>query len=419
MPTEHERRYETASSQSADRFVTLKDLPRRQPQHWYALPIPVILFPFFSMPKLKRFIQYIISRKRSSQVFIPAEAPRLQFDEVFSPTMSLSSLNGFFLDPSTPNKPAGVTSSPATGSPHHPSNEHDPHSKQLAMHANRFPSSPRSEADLSNLSSNPGTPGGDANDSPWSAAVGRATTGKSGRVIERLMGDNDRLQREKNFATVKLEEEVKRSESARSALETLQASNQNLMSMHEQDKSVLARRERRIEELRVDLGAEKSRREHAECETRETKGERDRVVEKLMRETMEEREQSRRSTSQYDVLSKSWKGLEEKYSRQMQKLKVDVQTLQDEIEKDKNKLARLEVIEEQLRQEGEKTRRAKEKLSKDFENYKIEKEEGIREMREQAEKNELANSQALAEMGILLGEMKYVVNVRKDVRDFE
>ncbi len=230
------------------------------------------------------------------------------------------------------------------------------------------------------------------------------------------MGDNDRLQREKNLATVKLDEEAKRSESARSALESLRVANENLISMHDMDKTVSARRERKLEEVRLDLEAERTKREKIESEIKETRKERDQAVEKLMRELAEEREQCKRATSQYEVLSKSWKALEENYARQTSKLKADFKTLRDEMREDKSKLARLEIIVEQLRQEGEKIQKAKEKLFHDFEVYKIEKDDSIKELRERAERNDSANEQALQEMNTVLGEMKYVVNVQRDVR---
>lgn len=229
------------------------------------------------------------------------------------------------------------------------------------------------------------------------------------------MGENDRLQREKTLACAKFDEELKRSESARLGLESVRASNQNLLSMHETDKSLMSRKERKIEELKEELENERSKREQAEAETKATRIERDCIVQKLMKENLEEREQSKRSTTQYDVLSKSWKGLEEKYDRQTQKLRSSVQTLQAEMAEDKRKLARLDVIMEQLNQEGEKTRKARESLAREFEAYKNEQAEGVRGMREKAERNAEANERMCNEVATVLGEMKYVVNVKNDV----
>lgn len=233
------------------------------------------------------------------------------------------------------------------------------------------------------------------------------------------MGENDRLQREMTLACAKHEEELKRSESARSALESLQASNQNLLSMHETDKTLLARKERKIEELREELESERSRREQAENETKETRVERDAMVQKLMKEYLEEREQSKRATCQYEILSKSWKGQEEKYDRQTQKLKATMKALQDELFEDKQKIAQLDLITEQLKQEFEKSGKAKESLFQTFESYKHEQQRGVRGIRETAERNESNYDQLLAEVTTALGEMKYLVNVNNNFRGTE
>ena len=253
---------------------------------------------------------------------------------------------------------------------------------------------------------------------PWSSAVGRATTGgKSGRVIERLMNDNDRLLREKKLAIVKLEEEVKRGESARSALESLQVSNENYVSMHEADTSLLAKRDRRIQQLRDDVDAERAKREKAERETRDTRRERDETIERLRKEAAEEREQSIRATSQYETLSKSWKDLESHYLKQTEHLQMDIASLKASIEGDRQKLARMEVIMEQMGKETERTGKAKEKLSSDFEAYKAEREASIRDMREIAERNEGLSDEGRRQLEEVLGQMRYVVNVKKHVRD--
>ena len=362
------------------------------------------------------FMRSIILYWERPPTYVSAEAPKLQFDEVFSPTMSLGGLNNLFLDPSSANQHDNASPIAPADPPARSSADHSTPTRQQSVYLNNVTTPSQMDADLSQAQSHLNTPPSGASEPGWSSAVGRATTGKSGRVIERLMAENDRLQREKNLATVQLEEEVKRSESARSALENFRVVNENLTSMHEMDKTVLARRERKLEELRLDLEAERSRREKAESQVKETRRERDQAVEKLMRELVEEREQCKRAISQYEVLSKSWKGLDESYARQMLKLKADFRKLWDETVEDKSKLTQLEIIVEQLRQEGEKIKKAKEKMLYDFEVYKIEKEESIRELRQRAERNDIAHEQALQDVNNVLGEMKYVINVRRDVR---
>ena len=372
------------------------------------------------MQKFRRFVRSTIFPGKETPAHACAEAPKLKFDEIFSPNMNLGGLNNLLLDSDSADKqnnapPVAPAASPAATSAHLSTpTRHQP----MTPNGDTTPSNP--DTDTSQTSSNPNTPGSGPGKPAWSSGIGHATTaGKSGRVIEKLMADVDRLKREKNLATVKLDEEVKRGESARSALENLRVSKESLESMHDVDKTMLARKGRKLEEVRVDLEAERVRRVKAESEVKETRQERDQTVEKLMRELAEEREQSKRASSQYEVLSKSWKSLDENYGRQTSRLKVDFKKLQQERIEDKGKVAKLEIIVEQLQKESEKSDRAKERLLQDFEEYKAEKEDSIRELREKAERNDAANEQALQQMNTVLGEMRYVVNVRRDVRDID
>ena len=243
----------------------------------------------------------------------------------------------------------------------------------------------------------------------WSAAIGRAATGKSGRVIEKLMGENDRLQREKTLAIVKLEEEVKRGESARLALEGLQVSNETLSSIHESDKTQMTKKDRKIELLRADLQSEKLRREKAERETRESRREREEVVEELRRVAAEDREEARRSTTQYEILASSWKGLEDRYERQSQKLRTDLDDLRIEVDGDKRKMMELEIVIEQLTHELTKVAQVKDKLLTGFQAYKKEQESGLRGIQKKAERNNSFNEELQEQMSDVLGQLKHVV----------
>ena len=230
------------------------------------------------------------------------------------------------------------------------------------------------------------------------------------------MNENDRLLREKKLATVQLEEELKRGDSARSALESLQISNENLTSMHESDVNLLLKRDRKIQELREELRTEVVRREKAEASTRDLRLERDETVERIRKEAIEDREQSKRATNLYEVLSKSWKNLEDRYERQLRSLKTDMQTLQDDIKSDQEKLVRFEVITEQLSREMEKSQKVKDRLWLDFEEYKRQQECGINDMRKSATLNEEAMNHTQQQLETVLGQMRHIINVKRDVR---
>ena len=233
------------------------------------------------------------------------------------------------------------------------------------------------------------------------------------------MADNDRLRRDKNLIEVQLEEEAKRSDSARSAMEGLRSTNENLTTIHDTDKVLLGKRERKLEDLKLELEVERRRREKAEMETKETRRERDEAVVQLKTELAVAREQAQRATVQYDVISKSFRGLEDNYSRQTRKLKTEMKSLQDDIAADEQRLASIHTVVEHYRNESERAQDANQRLKQSFEAYKAEAELEVKGIREEAEKNFATNERTQQEMNKVLGQMRYVMNVKQNVKSIQ
>ena len=253
----------------------------------------------------------------------------------------------------------------------------------------------------------------------WSSAVGRATTGKSGRVIERIQAENDRLRRELRLETLRREEEQKKSEMARGQMQSLQSAYDNVAHMRESDLLSWNRKERKMQELRSDLEGERARREEAESQLNQLMRETERVEGELRAKLREETERAIRATSQYDILSSSWKQMDDEYRRKAEKLQSELARIRLDSAEDRKRLDQLEITVEQHRQEVEKMRVAKERLSKEFEIYKMETEKSTRGMKERAESNERNNEEALEETLKVLGQMRHVINLKKYVRDTE
>ncbi|KAL8791044.1 MAG: hypothetical protein Q9213_000251 [Squamulea squamosa] len=354
-----------------------------------------------------------------------AEPPSLQLTGLNGLFQTNSNSNGFStftLDPIPSSPPQnGVSSDGATETPPavSPVNE-NPYRPSLA-NSRRFHSQPFPDVHTTDPASPTpsafGTPNSDLQDQPWSSAVGRATTGKSGRVIERLMAENDRLRREKNLTDVKLEEEVRRGDSAKSAMEGLRSTNDNLTTIHEADKSILARRERKLEEMKSDLEVERQRREKAELETKETCRERDEAVERLRRELRVATEQSTRATTQYDVISMSFRGLRDDQSRTTRELKAQMASLQEAMTADQQIHASMQTAMEHYRSEFERAQDANRRLQTAFETYKGEAEQELKNIRQVAQKRSEANDRKQEEMQAVTDEMRYVISIKNNVKD--
>jgi DNA repair exonuclease SbcCD ATPase subunit len=253
----------------------------------------------------------------------------------------------------------------------------------------------------------------------WSSAVGRASTGKSGRVIEKLMGEVEKLRRENKLLTVKYDEEARRSESARSLAESLQVSNANLSSICESHNTALARKDRKIDELKADLEAEHTRRVRTEAENKAISQERDEVVAVCKKELLEEKEVARKSSSQYEALSSSWRRLDDGYRRQVEKLQQDLKALEKRRVEDSIRFEEFSSTFSILTDQAAASKAERDHILEQFDQYKQDKEDSIREMREAAEKSQVDNEKALQEMRKVVGEMRYVINVKRDVKGLD
>ncbi|KAL8673010.1 MAG: hypothetical protein Q9168_002571 [Polycauliona sp. 1 TL-2023] len=356
------------------------------------------------------------------------------------PSLQLTGLNGLFQTNSNANGFSTFTLDPIPSSPHQngtngvasdgpadsprpvsPANE-TPYRPSLVnsrrFHSQPFPDTLKTDP-ASPTPSTFGTPTSDNQDQPWSSAVGRATTGKSGRVIERLMAENDRLRRDKNLTDVKLEEEVRRGDSAKSAMEGLRSTNDNLTTIHESDKSILARRERKLEEMKSELEAERQRREKAEMETRETCRERDEAVDRLRRELRVATEQSTRATTQYDVISMSFRGLRDDQSRTTRELRTQMASLQEAMAADQQTRVSMQTAMEHYRSEFERAQDANRRLQTAFESYKEDAEQELEDIRQAAHSHSEANDRKREEMQAVTDEMRYIISVRTHVKGLD
>ncbi|KAL9039286.1 MAG: hypothetical protein Q9180_002618 [Flavoplaca navasiana] len=378
-------------------------------------------------PEVVQLRTWRLNSSSEPPAHMSAEPPSLQLtglNGLFQTNPNSNGFSTFTLDP-IPSSPHqnGVVSDGAADSPRAASPANETPYRPSLLNSRRFHSQPFPDAHATDPASPTpstfGTPNSDHQDQPWSSAVGRATTGKSGRVIERLMAENDRLRREKNLTDVKLEEEVRRGDSAKSAMEGLRSTNDNLTTIHETDKSILARRERKLEEMKLELEAERQRREKAEIETRETCRERDEAVERLRKELRVATEQSTRATTQYDVISMSFRGLRDDQSRTTRELRAQMASLQDAMVADQQTRASMQTAMEHYRSEFERAQDANRRLQTAFETYKGEAEQELKDIRQAAQSNSEANDRKQEEMQAVKDEMRYVINVRTNVKGLE
>jgi len=245
----------------------------------------------------------------------------------------------------------------------------------------------------------------------WSSAIGHASTGKSGRVIERLQGDIDRLHREKQLLKVRHEEMEKANEALMTRNQYLQDRNSNYEQSHEANLRQLARKERQVEELREELRKEKVKTARAEEQVRAATA----SEEAWRDEASKAKALAAQKEAEYETIVACRNMDYDRHQSGLDNVKSSFETLIRQREEDYEKQKKLEIIAEQQRQTIAQLEELTRRLTANFKAYKSEIERAITELRRIASANDNAVTQKLEEMTEVTGQMRWLMNVEEVV----
>lgn len=208
------------------------------------------------------------------------------------------------------------------------------------------------------------------NENQWSSAVGHATTnGKSGRVIERLMAENDRLKRELELQLLRSQELERNLQTMRPQIEALRTENENLNHANSMDEAILARRDRKIEQLKEEVATERSRREASDLLARKLERQNEATQEMSKRDVQLAQEEAKHSTTHASILEQSHRQLSSEYRQRAERWRKDITAMQTQQQADAEKFARLDVVGEQMRSELERARKIQAEFVERWDEY--------------------------------------------------
>lgn len=241
--------------------------------------------------------------------------------------------------------------------------------------------------------------------------MGHAGTGKSGRVIERLQGDIDRLHRDKQLLKVQFEDAERANETLIASIQFLQDRNSNYEHSHETNLRQLERKERQVQDLREELKREKANTARAEERAR---------VAAASEETWRDdanRAKSRAAQKEveYEVMVACRSSDNDLHQNGINKIKTNLDALLRQRQEDMAKQKKLEIIAEQQKQTIQQLEELTKKLSANFKAYRTEIDSAISDLRSSTSDNETNVNSKLDEMLKVTGEMKWVMNVERDV----
>lgn len=307
--------------------------------------------------------------------------------------------NGLF-DPSTPDRRSALNPEPFSDG-------------QSTCHGITPPSANADGIDGVN-----GTPSSVANGESgpdWSSAVGHAATGKSGRVIHNLQEDIARLTRELTLHRSRAEEAQHSNETLKEQIVNLSERLRNSEQSNETNLTSIARKDRKIEELRLEIQTERTRRQKAEAEAAKVNQLMSENREDFHRKCAEMQETTNYATTQYDALAKSTLREKSDLQKKFKGVRDELRTLRHELDQKDKEQERLDALIDRQNQEVEAERNRIGGIFEAYGSYKSLRDKEIRDLLEKGHLNEATIDTALASLKETEDKMKWIMQTKKQI----
>lgn len=264
-----------------------------------------------------------------------------------------------------------------------------------------------------------GSPTSLADETPteWSA-VGHAATGKSGRVIHNLQEEIARLRRECSVYRSRAEETQRSNETLKTQAQNMSERLRNLEQVNETNLNSIARKDRKIEDLRLEIQNERNKRKDAESAASKTNDMMRDERENHNREQAEAQELTKYHQTQYEVLASATKREKTDLGRRVKVLFDELKSLKGAHEKHVVSSDHLEVIAEQKNREIEGLKELHEKLLDTHVQYKKLKDDELRDTLEQGRAYNAQLETMVVSMKETEGKMNWVMRLQ-EMRDQE
>jgi hypothetical protein len=249
----------------------------------------------------------------------------------------------------------------------------------------------------------------------WDSSVGHAALGKTGRVINKLVSDNDALKRELKLEQIKSEEAKQTAKLMEDKMERSVSEYESRLLEANVTKTLLSRKERQVESLQAALELEKKR--TADAVSREQTWREE--LEKSRRDATVQVEEAKTHASlmegRYNAIASHWKDQGEEVKRAATKLRTEISTLVDERRKDDDRINTLRDLCDQQDGNIRDLNRQKDEISAQFEAYKQEQEAALGNIKRDAAQREADQQRMLEEAKAVLGQLRWALKVKTNV----
>ncbi|KAG6150945.1 hypothetical protein E4U37_005492 [Claviceps purpurea] len=259
----------------------------------------------------------------------------------------------------------------------------------------------------------------DADTGHWDSTIGKAGLGKTGRVINRLVSDNDALKRDIQIERLRAEEAKQAAKLVEDKMERMMSEYESRLLEASVTKTLLARKERQVETLTSAIELEKRKAQAAQQSERSWKDELDSVKTNTTVRVDEATSYALLMEGRYNAISSHWRDQGDEVKRTITKLRSEITTVTEERRSDDEKITTLRDLCEQQDNNIKELRREKEEIARLFNEYKQTQEDELREIKTSARQRQEEQEWQLQEAKETLHKLKWALNVKQNVKGAE
>ncbi|CAI4217037.1 unnamed protein product [Parascedosporium putredinis] len=267
-----------------------------------------------------------------------------------------------------------------------------------------------------NAPTNPSDSQDQQSSQPWDSTIGKAGLGKTGRVINKLVGDNEALKRDIKIERLRADEAKQAAKLVEDKMERLIQDYESRLLEANVTKTLLARKERQVESLNATIELERRKASVALDRERNWREEMEKAQHDAKIQVEDATAQALLMEGRYNSISSHWKDQGEEVKRAATVLRGEIVELVEERRKDDEKIATLQELCDQQDGNIKQLVHQKEDIARQFEAYKQEQENWLRDVKLNAHSREQEQERLLEETRQTLAKLKWALNVKENVK---
>ncbi|CAK7273034.1 mother-specific HO expression [Sporothrix epigloea] len=249
----------------------------------------------------------------------------------------------------------------------------------------------------------------------WDSTVGKAALGKTGRVINRLVSDNEALKRDLKIESLKAEEAKQAARLIEDKMERLTADYESRLMEASLTKTLLARKERQVESLQSAVQLEKKRTTDAQDRERTWREETEKIRTESKRQVEEATGHAALMEGRYNAISSHWRDQGEAVKKAAARMEKDVLELSEARQQDDEKINKLRDLCDQQDGNIKLLCQQKDEILHQFAEYKEEQENLLRGIKAKATQREVEQESTLQEARDVLDKLKWSLNIKNTI----